>query len=151
MKQGGREAPTQNGWIMKIDSLGITNSQACIFEHATKQAIAQLQANLQAPRLAPQANVDEDAYPRTHLLREHEGWDPPHPDIVGAYFRHFQTNFQKYNCDGKLAMLLGLSSDRRISEFKQGIRVVPYGVWRRFLVMTGRTPQDVLPVLAYMA
>ncbi|TPG76292.1 hypothetical protein [Pseudomonas arsenicoxydans] len=136
---------------MKIDLPGIDDQQTCIFEQATKEAIAQLQANLQAPKLAPQTEVDEGAYPRTHLLREQEGWEPPHPDLVGAYFRHFQANFSGYHSDGKLAILLGLSSDRRIREFKQGRRAVPYGVWRTFLVMTGRAPQDVLPVLAYMA
>ncbi|KPY67013.1 Uncharacterized protein ALO94_05204, partial [Pseudomonas syringae pv. spinaceae] len=30
-------------------------------------------------------------------------------------------------------------------------RKVPYGVWRHFLVLTGRAPQDIIPVLAFMA
>lgn len=136
---------------MKIDLPSIPEQQAFIFEEATREAIAQLEANLQAPKLPPQTEVDESDYPKTHLLREREGWEPPHPDIVGAYFRHFQASFKDYHSDGRLAALLGLSSDRRIREFKQGKRTVPYGVWRQFLVMTGRAPQDVLPVLAYMA
>jgi len=136
---------------MKIDLPSIEQQQAFVFEQATREAIAQLQANLQAPHIAPQTELDESAYSRAHLLREREGWEAPHQDIVGAYFRYFQQHFPEYNTDKKLAALLGLSGDRRVREFKEGARKVPYGVWRAFLVMTGRAPQDVLPVLAYMA
>lgn len=136
---------------MKIELPSIAEQQAEVFKASTEAAIRQLQANLQAPRIPPQTEVDERTHPRTHLLREAEGWEPPHPDIVGAYFRHFQAHFPGYDSDGRLAALLGLSSDRRIREFKQGARKVPYGVWRQFLVMTGRAPQDVLPVLGYCA
>lgn len=134
-----------------IDLPSIAEQQAAVFQQATQAAIEQLQRNLQAPRLPAQTEIDESQYPRTHLLREHEGWEAPHPDIVGAYFRHFQKHFPECDSDGKLAYLLGLSSDRRVREFKSGDRKVPYGVWRQFLVMTGRAPQDVLPVFAYMA
>lgn len=134
-----------------IDLPSIADQQAVVFQLATQAAIEQLQRNLQAPRLPAQSEIDENQYPRTHLLREHEGWEAPHPDIVGAYFRHFQKHFPEHGSDGKLASLLGLSSDRRVRDFKQGERKVPYGVWRHFLVITGRAPQDVLPVLAYMA
>lgn len=136
---------------MKIELPSIAKQQAAIHQAATQQAIEQLKANLDAPHLPPQTEVDEAAYSRSHLLREREGWEPPHPDIVGAYFRHFQAHFEQYNSDAKLAALLGLSGDRRVREFKQGRRSVPYNVWRTFLVLTGRAPQDVLPVLAFMA
>lgn len=136
---------------MKIDLPGIADQQTLVFTAATEAAIDQLRRNLAAPRVPPQQEVDESQYPRTHLLREAEGWQAPHPDIVGAYFRHFQHHFPEYDTDRKLAQLLGLSGDRRVREFKQGERKVPYGVWRHFLVITGRAPQDVLPVLAYMA
>lgn len=135
---------------MKIELPSIADQQRVILEQATEAAIAQLKENLNAPRIAGQTEVNEDNYPRTHLLREYEGWEAPHPDIVGAYFRHFQQHFPDYKTDKKLAALLGLSSDRRVREFKEGGRKVPYGVWRSFLVMTGRAPQDVLPVLAVM-
>lgn len=136
---------------MKIDLPTIANQQASVFEAATHTAIAQLQDNLQAPRLPGQTEVDEDLYPRTHLLRESEGWEAPAPDLIGAYFRHFQAAFPAYGTDAKLATLLGLSSDRRVRAFKDGSKKPPYGVWRRFLVLTGRVPQDVIPVLAFMA
>lgn len=77
-------------------------------------------------------------------------WEAPSPDVIGAYFRHFQEAFPEYGTDGKLAALLGISSDRRIREYKQGRQKMPYGIWRRFLVLTGRVPQDIIPVLAFM-
>lgn len=129
----------------------IATQQAVIFEEATKEAIEQLRKNLKAPRLPGQAEIDESQYPRTHLLREREGWEPPHPDLIRAYFKHFQANFKEYSTDEKLANLLGLSTNRRVRAFKDGSKKVPYGVWRHFLVMTGRVPQDVIPVLAFMA
>lgn len=136
---------------MKIELPGIADQQTAIFEAGTKAAISQLKANLKAPRLPGQTEVDENRYPRTHLLRESEGWEPPSPELIGAYFRHFQAAFPAYGTDAKLGALLGLSSDRRIRAFKDGSKKPPYGVWRRFLVMTGRVPQEVIPVLAFMA
>lgn len=136
---------------MQITLPSISEQQDHIYKAATAQAIKQLQQNLQAPRIAPQAYVDESTFPRAHLLREAEGWEAPPPELVRAYFRHFQDNFPDYNTDKKLAALLGLSGDRRVREFKEGGRKVPYEIWRRFLVLTGRVPQEVLPVLAYMA
>jgi len=44
-----------------------------------------------------------------------------------------------------------VTSDRRVREFKNGARKVPYGIWRKFLVITGHVPQDVLTVLGYLA
>jgi hypothetical protein len=128
----------------------IQEQQAYVFEAATGAGIKQLKANLLAPRLPSQIEVDEGQYPRTHLLRENEGWEAPAPDIVGAYFRHFQEAFPQYNTDAKMAALLGVSSDRRVREYKQGRTKVPYGVWRQFLVLTGRVPQEITPVLAFM-
>jgi hypothetical protein len=129
----------------------IATQQAMVFEEATKEAIEQLRRNLKAPHLPPQVDVDENLYPRTHLLREREGWEPPAPDLIRAYFKHFQANFKEYNTDEKLADLLGLSTNRRVRAFKDGSKTVPFGVWRHFLVLTGRVPQDVIPVLAFMA
>lgn len=37
-----------------------------------------------------------------------------------------------------------------IGAFKDGSKALPYGVWRRFLVLTGRVPQEIIPVLAFM-
>lgn len=135
---------------MKIELPGIKKQQHIIFEESTKAAIEQLKKNLKAPVIPGQTEIDESKYPRTHLLREHEGWEPPHQDIIGAYFRHFQEHFPDYGTDGKLAALLGLTSDRRVREYKSASRVIPYGVWRLFLVLTGRAPQDIIEVKCFM-
>jgi hypothetical protein len=135
---------------MKINLPSIKDQQRIIFEESTKASIEQLKNNLKAPVLPSQTEVDESQYPRTHLLREHEGWEPPHQDIIAAYFRHFQQHFSDYSTDAKLASLLGLTSDRRVREYKSAARVIPYGVWRDFLVLTGRAPQEIRAVLAFM-
>lgn len=135
---------------MKIDLPSIPEQQKVVYEASTKAAIQILRDNLKAPKIEGQTAIDESKYSNRHLLREHEGYEAPDPDIVRAYFTHFQSHFDEYNTDKKLAHLLGLSSDRRVREFKEGSRKVPYGVWRKFLVLTGRASQDVLPVLAFI-
>lgn len=135
---------------MKIELPNISEQQRVVFEESTKEAIRTLKSNLNAPVFPPQNEVDESQYPRTHLLRESEGWEKPDPNIIGAYFRHFQAHFPLYNTDAKLAVLLGLSSDRRVREYKKGSRSIPYGIWRKFLIITGRAPQDVVTVLGFM-
>lgn len=130
---------------MHIELPSIADQQLFVFKAAQQEAIAAMTKNSDAQVLKAPLTVDESAYPRTHLLREREGWEPPHKDLVAAYFQQFKELFG-YGSDKEMAELLGLSSDRRVREFKQG-KPVPYGVWRRFLVMTGRAPQEVIPVL----
>ena len=67
---------------MKIDLPNIQDQQRFIYEEATKEAIAQLKANLMAPEYPAQDLVDESLYSRAHLLRESEGWVAPDPEIV---------------------------------------------------------------------
>lgn len=131
---------------MNIYLPSIADQQLMVFLASQKEAIEVMKANLEAQVVTAPLAVDESAYPRTHLLREREGWEPPHKDLVAAYFQQFKELFG-YGSDKEMADALGLSSDRRVREFKQGKIPVPYGVWRRFLVMTGRAPQDVIPVL----
>ena len=138
---------------MKIDLPNIQDQQRFIYEEATKEAIAQLKANLMAPEYPAQDLVDESLYSRAHLLRESEGWEAPAPEIVKAYFRHFQNYFSDYGTDAKLAVLLGITgggNDRRIRAFKDVSKKTPYGIWRRFLVQTGRVPQEIIPVMGFM-
>lgn len=141
---------------MKIDIPlpSISEQQKVVYKAATEAAIDQLRSNLDAPSIPGPVGFDESQFPRTHLLREHEGWEPPAPELVEAFFRHFQTVFPDFDTDMKLARLLGLrgqSADRRIREYKAGTYKVPYGVWNHFLVLTGRVPQDVIPVIAFIA
>lgn len=121
-----------------------------ILQQALDEAVKQLEANLEAPVFPPQTEITETGQNALHLLREDEGWQAPSPDLIAAYFRHFQNCFPQYNTDGKLAELLGVSSNRRVRAFKSGEKKIPYGVWRRFLIMTGRAPQDIVPVLGYL-
>lgn len=136
---------------MKIELPNIRQQQLIVFDESTEEAIKILKQNLKAPHFPPQNIIDESQYSNSHLLREKEGWEPPHKDVIAAYFKHFQTHFPQYGSDRTLAELLGLSSDRRVREYKSGDRVIPYGVWRKFLVITGRAPQDVITVLGFMA
>lgn len=138
---------------LNIPLPSIADQQRVIYEAATEAAIQQLRANLDAPRLPGPSAFDASLYPNSHLLREHEGWEAPSPAVVEAFFRHFQDTFPDYGTDKKLARLLSLrgdSADRRIREYKAGSYKVPYGVWRHFLVLTGRVPQDIVPILAFM-
>lgn len=134
---------------MQITIPTIEEQQRQIVADGTNKAIKQLKANIDAPVFAPQTECDETQYSNAHLL-DKARYEPPHPDIVGAYFRHFQGLFPDYDSDAKLAKLLGVSSDRRIREYKQGKYKVPYEIWDRFLVMTGRKPQEVIPVMGYL-
>jgi len=136
---------------MKITLPKIPEQQKIIFEQATKEAIVTLKKNLKAPSFPGQTEIDENKYSRAHLLRENEGWKAPNEDIVSAYFRHFQSLFPEYDTDKKLANLLGLSSDRRVREYKSGARKMPYGIWRKFLVITGKAPQDIIEVKGFIA
>ncbi|NQY37126.1 MAG: hypothetical protein HRT37_19605 [Alteromonadaceae bacterium] len=136
---------------MRIRLPDIEEQQKIIFEQSTKEAINQLNDNLNAPVLSGPTEIIGCEHSNKHLLRKHEGWEAPHPDLVGAYFRNFQDHFAEYNSDKKIANLLGLSSDRRIREFKQGIRKVPFDIWRKFLIITGRAPQDIIQVKCFIS
>ncbi|KPX80280.1 MULTISPECIES: hypothetical protein [Pseudomonas syringae group] len=138
---------------MKILVPSIEDQQEVIFQQGIKDGIKQLEMNLRAKRYSPQTQIDDSIYRRDHLLRENEGWQAPEPELVKAYFRHFQDLFPDYGTDAKLAMLLGIhgsGNDRRIRAFKDGSKKTPYGIWRRFLVLTGRVPQDIIPVLGIL-
>lgn len=135
---------------IEIPLIPLDDQRKFIRQATIDEAIAKLQANLDAPVYPPQTEVDE-TQETGHLLLEHEGWQAPSPDLVSAFFRQFQLHFPDYNTDRKLAELLGVSSNRRIRQFKSGEKKVPYGVWRRFLVMTGRVPQEIIPVMGYLS
>lgn len=133
---------------MEIPLPSIEDQQRYIFLQATEEAIETLRRNLDAP-VIPGPAVEGEG--NEHLLRESEGWAAPSPGLIYAYFRHFQEQFPEFGTDKALAGLLGLSSDRRVREYKSGARIIPYGVWRHFLVITGRVPQEIVKVMAFMA
>ncbi|NQZ89149.1 MAG: hypothetical protein HRT54_16355 [Colwellia sp.] len=137
--------------IPDIELPNIAAQQTIVFEQSTLEGIKQLKENLKAKVIPGQSEINEGDYCNQHLVDNKSTWQAPHADIVGAYFRHFQNIFNDYDTDKKLAFLLGLSSDRRIREFKQGTRKVPYDVWRKFLVITGRAPQKIIKVMCFTA
>jgi hypothetical protein len=128
---------------MKINLPPIAEQQRFILEAATQESIKQLQINLKAD-IKPGVKIEDTK----HLLREDQGWEAPNPETVRMYFDNLKESFPSYDSDKKIAHLLGLKNDRRIREFKSGEYKVPYGIWRKFLVITGRVPQDILPLLA---
>ena len=129
---------------MEIKIPSISSQQRFVLEAASKEAIKQLQENLNATEKQGVAIGNNTK----HLLTEEQGWEAPSAEVVRAYFENFKEHFPEYDSDKKLAKLFGLKTDRRIREFKSGEYKVPYGVWRKFLVLTGRAPQEVIPVLA---
>lgn len=109
-----------------------------------------IQHNLTAPHYPRQEIEDLDSYSKKHLLTESEGWEVPHCDVIRTLFEQFQAICPDYNSDNKLAVFLGLKGDqagRRVREYKTGEKKIPYDIWRRFLVSTGRASQEIIPVL----
>ena len=67
---------------MEIKIPSIEAQKRFIFEQGTKEAIRQLEQNLNAPVVQDLA-IDETQYSTEHLLPEGR-WKPPHPDIANA-------------------------------------------------------------------
>ena len=133
---------------MDIKLPSIKDQQEYVIREGNKRAIEQLKKNEKAQEISPVTEINESEYCNSHLLLKEQGWKAPEADLVAAYFRHFREYFPEYNTDKRLAILLGLSSDRRVREFKSGSMKVPYEIWRKFLVMTGRVPQEIIEVIA---
>jgi hypothetical protein len=135
---------------MEIKIPSIEAQKRFIFEQATREAIRQLEQNLNAPVVEGLA-IDESQYSNEHLLPEHR-WKPPHADIVYAYIEQFKRH-SDYATDKAVAEWLGLkgnNAERRLRAYREGSESPPYGVWRRLLVATGRVPQEIIPVIAFM-
>ena len=147
------EADTGEGSVdhILIGLPSIKDQLLHIHRESNERAVKQLEENLRAPFFHRPDDFDKSVFSFKHLRREDEGWERPAPQVITSYFRHFQKVAPEYGTDKKLAKLLGLSSDRRVREYKEGQRNIPYAVWRRFLVVTGQVPQDVLPVIVMIA
>ncbi|KOA68709.1 hypothetical protein [Pantoea sp. CFSAN033090] len=134
---------------LKIDLPSLAHQRRAVYESKIHSACDALRANLDAPvyRVPDADNVT--AYSGAHLKTESEGWQPPEPAIVDVWFRQFQDALPDYSSDEKLAALLGISRTHSIREWRKGTKPVPYGIWRRFLIMTGRVVQEITPVLGF--
>lgn len=135
--------------IMEIELPNIDEQYRRVFAEGVEKGCQQLRENLNAPTVVCGIPSPNEA----HLKAESEGFEAPPADLVDAWFSHFKETFPEYNTDLKLGRLLGLSggaADRRIRSFRKGEQVVPYGIWRRFLVITGRVNQEIIPVIAFV-
>ena len=134
---------------MEISIPSMEEQKRFVFEQATKAAIEQLERNLQAPVIQG-LGLDESQFSNAHLLAE-DRWEPPHPDIVYAYVEQFKRH-SEYGSDKTVAEFLGLKGkhgERRLRAYKSGQESPPFGIWRRLLVVTGRVPQEVVPVVGF--
>ncbi|EEE2004497.1 hypothetical protein CI266_004931 [Salmonella enterica subsp. enterica serovar Kotte] len=139
--------------MIEIALPDIYEQHRIVYADRVEKACTQLRDNLAAPRKRVHCSVNPADYGTAHMALENEGWQPPAAILVEAWFLQFMDAFPEYGTDKKLAELLGLtgsSNDRRIRSFRKGERPVPYGVWRRFLVITGRVNQEILPVMAFI-
>ena len=136
---------------MNIDLPSLAEQRRIVFSKNVEKSCEALRKNLSAPHFPGLAKEEANTYSDRHLRTEAEGWEAPAPELVCAFFEEFKETFEAYNSDRKLAELLGLqtSGDRRIRTFKNGERPVPYGIWRRFLVLTGRVNQEIIPVMGF--
>ena len=135
---------------MKIKIPNMAAQQRFVFEAATKAGIEQLEKNLKAP-VIEDLELDESDYDNSHLLSE-DRWKPPHPDIVHAYIDQLKRN-SEYQSDKDIVNWLGLkgnNAERRLRGYRNGDDKPPYGIWRKILVATGRVPQEIEPVIAFM-
>ncbi|WP_041175626.1 MULTISPECIES: hypothetical protein [Yersinia pseudotuberculosis complex] len=137
--------------IMNIDLPNIEEQRKMLFADNVEKSCAALRNNLNAPHFSATSGVEVQTYGDKHLRTEQQGWEVPAPELIYAWFEQFKEVFPEYNSDKKLAALLGLhtSGDRRIRSFKNGEQKIPYGVWRKFLVLTGRVNQEIIPVMGF--
>jgi hypothetical protein len=138
------------GETMKIKVPEMAAQQRFIFEIATKAGIEQLEKNLKAP-VIEDLELDERDYDNSHLLPE-DRWEAPHPDIVHAYIDQLKRH-SDYQSDKDIVVWLGLkgtNAERRLRAYRSGEAKPPYGIWRKILVATGRVPQEIEPVIAFM-
>lgn len=144
-------------FIIRIDKVTIFKENNCIelpsldkqrmvvFELATKEGISLLESNLAVEAVNSPIFFDESKYSDAHLLTKDKGWQPPDVEIVCYYLDQLKSHDSKYT--GKfVANLLGIG-DRRLREYKQGKHKFPYDTWRKLLIVTGRVPQFIEPVL----
>lgn len=133
---------------IEIPSLDVQRKE--VFENGINEAIRALRNNLKAAPYPRAANVDYDALDPRYFLTVEEGWIAPPAELVNHWFEQFKATFPQYGVDKSLAGLLGIhthGANRRIREYRNGEKPIPYGIWRKFLVLTGRVTQEIYPVM----
>ncbi|EIX9714724.1 hypothetical protein ABNL11_004994 [Klebsiella pneumoniae] len=136
--------------MISITMPTVNEQRLILLKEGAEQGCNALRQNLNAPHFGPIEGFEPSAWGERHLLTEAEGWEAPAAELVSAWFEQFQQAFPEYATENALAKLLGLNgkqAGRRVRAYKIGEESVPYGVWRRFLIMTGRASQEIIPVL----
>ncbi len=136
---------------MFIDMPNIPEQKRILFKEATTKSCKLLLENLNAPHIQQSLDFKGSVENLSCYLLESEGWKPPSAELVSAWIEQFKKAFPNYHSDGKVGELLGLgkNADRRIRSFKSGERDMPYGVCRKFLIITGRVNQEIIPVMGF--
>lgn len=135
--------------MIKIHLPSLSDQQRAIYESQVKKACEMLCNNLKAKDLRETPPIPAD-FEASHLKEKKSGWTAPEPEIVNNWFRRFQEAFPEYGTDQKLAELLGVVRVHSIREWRRGDKQIPYGIWRHFLVLTGKVVQDIIPVMAFL-
>lgn len=135
---------------ISIQLPSLDEQRLLILKADTDRAISILKDNLNGKAFPKVDSVDYKAIdPRVFNTIE-QGWVAPPAYLIDAWFSQLKSLFKEYGSDSKLGNLLGLqgrSADRRIRAYRSGAEIIPYGIWRTFLELTGRVIVDVRPVL----
>lgn len=135
---------------IEIEVPNIKEQQLTILKDGVLKGIDQLERNLSAPIIENEKDYKKPYFKDTIFSTIEEGYTPPPPELIDLWFNQFKDQYSEFNTDEKLAKLLGIYSkgaDRRIRSFRKGEKEIPYGIWRRFLVITGRVPQEIYKVI----
>lgn len=125
------------------------SDRSALRQENVRRASALMLKGLGAPTVAGPDSFRYRDYDTAHLREMTEGWKPPAREVVCAWFGHFQACVPEYATDDRLAVLLGLGGEAShlLHEYRLGFAFVPYHIWRRFLILSGRAGQDIVPVL----
>jgi|GEM_PF-1549137 len=134
---------------MKIEIKSLAAQKRFVYEESIKESIQVLKDNLKAEVIETPLTIDISQLSDAHLRLKDKGYKAPSAEIVTAYINQIKDTFDEYSTDDGIAGLLGLAHGRRIREFKSGKREIPYDLWRKLLVYTGRATQEIVPVLGF--
>ncbi|WP_240769938.1 hypothetical protein [Pantoea agglomerans] len=132
--------------MIEIDMPGMDVQRHAVLEMETKEAIEKLNKNLTALHFPKCEAVDYSKIDVRVFNTLEQGWIAPPAELVDAWFSQVKSTFKEFRSDEKLGFLLGLrgqSADRRIRAYRKGDEAIPYGIWRNFLVITGRAVQEI--------
>lgn len=133
-----------------VPLVSVDNQRQIILEIETEKSIATLKSNLLGKKFPKVSGVDYSSLDERIFLTQEQGWVAPPSDIVDAWFSQVKSLFSEYGTDEKLGKLLGVQGanvDRRIRAYRNGNETIPYGIWRKFLVLTGRVVPHVPAVI----